>query len=405
LKSSPAQSYRSSLILLAALAIGIGLGLAFKEKAALFKPFGDIFLNLLFTAVVPLVFFSISSAVASMSSGARLGKILGAMMLVFIATGIVSSVLMVVAVKAFPPAQDVQTSLAAAENAGTANVADSLVKAFTVSDFADLLHKKSMLALIVFSVLIGLGASHAGEKGKEFARFLASANEIFGKVIALIMLYAPVGLGAYFTYLTGVFGPQLFGAYVKAMAVYYPLAFAYFFIAFTFYAWLAAGQGGIRKFWTNIIPTSLTALATGSSIASVPANLAAAKEVGVPEDIREVVIPIGATIHMEGSCLSAILKIALLFGVFHMDFSGPGTILTAIGVALLSGTVMSGIPSGGFLGEILIVTLYGFPMEALPLVSMIGVLVDPPATMVNATGDNVSSMLVARLLGGARWLN
>ena len=87
-----------------------------------------------------------------------------------------------------------------------------------------------------------------------------------------------------------------------------------------------------------------------------------------------------------------------------MDFSGIGTFATAIGIALLSGTVMSGIPGGGFLGEILIVTLYGFPVEALPLISMIGTLVDPPATMVNAIGDSAASMLVARILGGKNWM-
>jgi Na+/H+-dicarboxylate symporter len=260
-----------------------------------------------------------------------------------------------------------------------------------------------MLALIIFSVLVGLGSANLGERGRNFSQFLSAANDVFTKVVGYILWYAPVGLGAYFAYLAGVFGPQLFGSYARAMMIYYPLAFAYFVIAFSAYAYLAARKEGVRRFWGNIIPTSLTALATGSSVAVIPLNLEAAQKSGVPEDIREVVIPIGATIHMDGSCMSAVLKIALLFGIFQMDFAGPGTLLTALAVAILSGTVMSGIPSGGFLGEILIVTLYGFPIEALPIISMIGVLVDPPATMINAVGDNVCSMLVARMLGGPRW--
>ncbi|HLF18727.1 MAG TPA: dicarboxylate/amino acid:cation symporter [Candidatus Omnitrophota bacterium] len=403
-KTSPLKSYRFSLILLLSLVIGSVTGLALKERAVFFKPFGDIFLNLLFTSVVPLVFFSISSAVASMSSGKRLGKILSAMMLIFIVTGIISSILMVIAVKVYPPAQGIGVDMPSVTEPEAVNVSAQIVKAFTVSDFGDLLSKKNMLALIIFSLLIGLGASHAGDKGRAFTQFLMSGNEVMGKVIGYIMYYAPVGLGAYFAYLVGVFGPELFGSYLRAMKVYYPLAFFYFIAAFSLYAFLAAGQEGIKRFWKNIIPASLTALATGSSVATIPTSLEAAKKIGIPEDIREVVIPIGATIHMEGSCLSAILKIALLFGLYQMDFSSPAVLLTAIGVALLSGTVMSGIPSGGFLGEILIVTLYGFPIEALPLISMIGVLVDPPATMVNAVGDNVSSMMVARLLGGPKWL-
>jgi len=146
------------------------------------------------------------------------------------------------------------------------------------------------------------------------------------------------------------------------------------------------------------------ALATGSSVAAIPSNLEAANKSGVPKDISELIIPIGATIHMDGSCLAAVLKIAFLFGIFHLDFSGMGTLLTAVGIALLSGIVMSGIPGGGFIGELLIISLYGFPLEAFPIISMIGVLVDPPATLVNSTGDNVCSMIVARMLGGKNWM-
>ena len=171
------------------------------------------------------------------------------------------------------------------------------------------------------------------------------------------------------------------------------------------YAFIAGGKLGVTKFWKNILTPAATAFGTGSSFATLPVNLAAAKNIGIPKDIRETVLPLGATIHMDGSCLSAILKIAFVFGVFNMDFSGIGTFLTAIGISLLSGVVMSGIPGGGFIGEMLIITLYGLPIQALPLISAIGVVVDPPATMVNATGDTVASMLVTRGLEGKDWIH
>lgn len=158
------------------------------------------------------------------------------------------------------------------------------------------------------------------------------------------------------------------------------------------------------RFWSNMIPVATTAAATGSSFATIPVNLQAADRIGVPRDVSEVVIPIGATIHMDGSCLSAVLKIALLFGIYNMPFAGVETIAIAIGIAILSGTVMSGIPGGGFAGEIMIVTIYGFPPEALIIISAIGQMVDPPATMVNAVGDNVASMLIARVMGGRKWI-
>ncbi len=398
------KSYGFSLLLLLSISIGSGLGLLLKKDAALLKPLGDIFLNLLFTSLVPLVFFSISSAVAGMTNGRRLGKILFAMMAVFTLTGIVSSVLMLIGVSFYPPATGVHISLQSTGDLQSLNTADQIVKALTTPDFPDVLSKKNMLALILFAILIGLATSSLKEKGRVFADFLASASDVMMKVIDLIMYYAPVGLCAYFAYLTGVFGPELLGSYFRAMTLYYPLTIFYFFAGFSIYAYLA-GQGlGVRTFWKNITPPALTALATGSSVAAIPPNLEAANQSGVPRDISELVIPIGATIHMDGSCLAAVLKIAFLFGIFSLDFSGTGTLLTAVGIALLSGIVMSGIPGGGFIGELLIISLYGFPLEAFPIISMIGVLVDPPATLVNSTGDNVCSMIVARMLGGKNWM-
>ncbi|MDE2231155.1 MAG: dicarboxylate/amino acid:cation symporter [Candidatus Omnitrophica bacterium] len=399
------KQYALSLTLLGGVALGCLLGLVFKEKAVVFKPFGDAFLNLLFTIVVPLVFFSIASAVASMNNIRRLGRIILWMMLVFTLTGIIASILMLIAVRLYPPALGIPIVLHGGAHVQQLNVSDQIVKAFTVSDFADLFSKKNMLALIIFALLIGLSACTLGEKAKAFTAFLVSGNEVMMKAISYIMWYAPIGLGAYFAYLIGVLGPQLLGAYVRAMTIYYPVSLAYFFIGFSCYVLLAAGGRGLRIFWPNIMPAAATALATSSSMAVIPVNLEAAERVGVPRDIREMVIPIGSTIHMDGSCLSAVLKIAVLFGLFHMNFSSPWAMATAVGVALLSGTVMSGIPGGGFLGELMIVTLYGFPVMAMPIISMIGTLVDPPATMVNAVGDNVSSMLVARILGGKNWMS
>jgi Na+/H+-dicarboxylate symporter len=398
------KSYGFSILLIAAILCGAGLGFIFREKAAVFKPLGDVFLNLLFTVIIPLVFFSISSTVASMSNLKRLGHILSVMICVFVLTGIVASVVMITVVIFYPPASGVSISMPASAELEHLKASDQLVRAFTVGDFPNILSKNNMLALIVFSILVGFATSAAGEKGKTFSGFLTSANEVMMKLIVFIMYYAPIGLCAYFAYLTGVFGPQLLGAYARAMVVYYPTAIVYFFLAFTLYAYFAGRLNGVKKFWSNIIVPSITALATGSSMATIPSNLQAAERIGIPKDISEVVIPIGATIHMEGSCLAAVLKIAFLFGIFQMPFSGIETLLTALGIALLTGVVVSGIPGGGTIGELLILSLYGFPPEAFPLITMIGTLVDAPATMLNAIGDNVSSMMIARVLSGNEWM-
>ncbi|WP_339164979.1 dicarboxylate/amino acid:cation symporter [Siminovitchia sp. FSL W7-1587] len=399
------KAYRFPLILLSAIIIGSIIGLIFGEKAGVIRPLGDLFINLLFMVVVPLVFFSISSAVANMDSMRRLGKIMGWMITIFVVTGIIASVTMLAATVIFPMGSGVDIPLETPENVETVTLSEQLVNTFTVPDFVNLFSRQHMLALIVFSVLIGIATGLTGEVGKPFARFLESGSEIFMKVIQLIMYYAPIGLGAYFATLIGDMGAELIGDYAQAFLLYYPVAILYFAIGFTLYAFIAGGKKGVTRFWKNILTPAATALGTGSSFATLPVNLQAAKNIGVPKDIRETVLPLGATIHMDGSCLSAILKIAFVFGVFNMDYSGIDTFLTAIGIALLSGVVMSGIPGGGFIGEMVIVTLYGLPIQALPIISAIGVVVDPPATMVNATGDTVASMLVSRQLEGKDWMD
>ena len=138
-------------------------------------------------------------------------------------------------------------------------------------------------------------------------------------------------------------------------------------------------------------------------MATLPINLEAAEKIGVKEDIRNIVLPIGSTTHMDGTCLSGILKISFLFGIFGMPFNSIETWIGAIIFAVFSGVAMGAISGGGLMGEMLIVSLYGFPPEAFAIIAAIGILVDPPATMVNAVGDTVASMLVSRVIEGKDW--
>ncbi|WP_368506059.1 dicarboxylate/amino acid:cation symporter [Alkalihalophilus sp. As8PL] len=399
------KAYRFPLFLIAAIIIGSILGIVLGEQAEVLKPLGDIFLNLMFTIVVPLVFFSISAVIANMSNLKRLGTIMTWMMVVFIVTGIIASIVMIAAVTITPPAQGVQIQLETPENIDESiSLGEQIVKAITVPDFVEIFSRTSMLALIIMSVLVGFATNLAGQEGRIFAQFLKSGAAVMRRLVGIIMYYAPIGLGAYFAALVGVFGPELLGSYAKAMIVYYPVAILYFLIGFTLYAFIAGGKTGIKVFWKNILTPSITALSTGSSVATIPANLQATEKMGVHKDVRDVVIPLGASIHMDGSALAAILKIAFLFGIFQMDFLSFQTFAIAIGISLLVGTVMSGVPGGGFIGEMLIITMYGFPIEALPILAILGTLVDPPATMVNASGDAVSSMLVSRAVEGDEWM-
>ena len=168
---------------------------------------------------------------------------------------------------------------------------------------------------------------------------------------------------------------------------------------------MAGGKEGIRRMLKFVPTPALTAFATQSSMATLPVNLDACDKMGVPKDIREIVLPMGATMHMDGSVLSSIVKIAFLFGVFNQPFAGVGTYAMSIVVAILSAFVLSGAPGGGLVGEMLIVGLFGFPPEAFPLIATLGFLFDPAATCLNASGDAIASMMVARMVEGKQWIH
>ena len=403
-KQSVWAAYKFSIILLGAIFIGSIVGLQMGDKAKMFKPFGDLFINGMFMLVVPLVFVTISGSVSSMSDMNRLKKILKTLLLTFVSTGFLAAIYIFITVKVFPPAQGVNLAMPIAEAIEPFSTGEQVVKAITVTDFPELISKRNMLPLILFSIVFGICVNLIGEKGRIIAKGLEALSEVFLKMISLLMYYAPIGLGAYFASLTGEYGKELLGSYARAMAIYYPLCIFYMFTAFPLYAWISGGMEGIRRL-KYVISPAITAVATQSSIATLPVNLETCEKIGVPKDIREIVLPIGATAHMDGTVLSSILKITFLFGIFQIPFTGVGTYISALFLAIAGGVVMSGVPGGGLIGEMFIVSMYGFPPEAFPIIATIGYLVDPPATMINASGDTIASMLITRFVEGKDWVN
>lgn len=397
-------SYRFPIILLISVVIGCILGVVLGKDATNLKPFGDIFLNLMYTIVVPLVFFTISSSVANMVDMKRLGKILKYLFFVFFITSFIAALVMLVTTFIIDPVGNVNIVLDNTAKFESVAIKDQIINALTVTDFSLLLSRSNMLPLIIFTCLFGIGISLVGKKAEPLAKGLDALSMVMMKIVKIIMYYAPIGLCAYFAALIGEFGPNLIGSYARSMGVYYVLCIVYFFVFYTLYSYLAGGKKGIKIFYKSVMPVAVTSLATQSSLASLPTNLEVTKDMKVPKDIREVVLPIGATMHMEGSAMAAILKIVFLFGIFQKPFVGIDTYLIALLVAVLSGVVMSGIPGGGLIGEMLIVSMYGFPAAAFPIIATIGFLVDPPATCLNVTGDSVTAMMVTRLVEGKNWL-
>jgi Na+/H+-dicarboxylate symporter len=395
------KSYYFPIILLFSIVLGGMAGYLLGPRSVYLKPLGDIFINLIFTTIVPLIFFSISSAIARTGSVGKLGKIMSCMSLVFIFTGLIAALYALLVVLMFPPAEGVQIALTLPKPSSSISVGEQVVGMFTVSDFSQLISHQHMLALIVFSILVGLAVTKTSkEKSELFLHFLQAGEAVFMRVFDLIMYIAPIGFFAYFAVLVADLGPQVMGNYLRVSVLYYTSVTIYFLLLSTAFAFLAARKKGVRLFWSNILVPMLTSLATCSSAASIPANLAATKKMNVPAEIADTAIPLGSLIHKDGSVIGGVFKIAFLFGIFQMDFTSPSVLFTALGVSLLVGTVMGAIPSGGMLGELLILSVYGFPPSVLIAIAAISIIIDPLATMLNVTGNTVSSMMITRLVYG-----
>lgn len=402
------KNYKSTLILLGSIIIGTIVGLVFGEKATVLSPFGDLFLNMLLVIIVPLIFLTISTSIGKMKQPKRIGKILTTIILVFAFTSIVSVFVGLGSAKAFRLV-DVKDEAAIKEvlkdtsdvTSEDVNFLERTVEAISVNDFSKLLTRDNMIALIIFSILMGISINMSKGKGDKFLDVLESANEVVQSFIKLIMYYAPIGLGCYFAALVGTFGGEIAIGYGKTFIIYTVVSVLFYFTVYSLYAFIAGGKKGFISYWRNILPATLTSLATCSSAASIPVNTTCAKNIGVPDDIADTTIPLGTSFHKDGSIIGSVFKIMFLVYLFNSDVST----LKVLGVALLATLLVTAVPiGGGTISEMLIITMLGFPVTALPILTIIATIIDPPATMLNVVGDSASSMLVARIVDGKKWL-
>ena len=374
------------------------------KGATVLEPLGTVFLNLMFCIAVPTVFCSIASAIANMQSAKRAGKIMGVTIATFLVTAAIAAVITYIVVRLIPPVTG-EYDLIEGEVGGTLGVADMIVNFFTKPDFTELWSRKAILPLIVAAVLFGFGVQAAGGAETKTAKLLEDVTNCIMKTFKIITYYAPIGFFGFFAYLIAYHGSDLIGDYGRALVIYYVLSFVYMFISFPLYARFGGGKGAARVMFSKLFRPAAMSFGTCSSVATIPTNMEVAEETGISKDVSNIVVPLGATMHMDGSAMAAIIKVAFLFGMFGQDFT-TGRAILAIIVAVFSSVAMSGIPGGGGTGELVLCSIF-FPEHlavAFPIALALGNLVDPPATMVNSAGDYVVSFIVARYVDGRDWL-
>lgn len=398
------SSYREPLLLIAFVILGAVLGLTLGERVPFLYPIGQIWLNMLFVLLVPLIFFSISSSIAGIADTKRVSKLLALTIGIFVVTAAVAGIYMFIVTGIFGVDTSIQLgSGEAAAEAAAASMGEQIVNAFTVSDFPQVISRAHILALIVFTVFFGLTVSILGEQGRPVAQWLSSMSLVFYKMVALLMKLAPLGLMAYFADLTGTYGLELLKSYARGLLIHYPAAIVYFFVFLALYAFLAAGSWGVKNFFKHILTPALTALGTRSSAATLPLQLDACDKLGVPRAVSSVVVPVGATCHMDGACIATIYEIALSCALFGRPLNSIGDFAFALVIAVAGSVAVSSVPGGGAAMETMVISAFGFPSAALPVLLMMTQLFDAGCTLINSCGDTVASMLVTRVLYGKNW--
>ncbi len=406
--------------------IGIAAGILFGLFAAQMgwgeyvndwvKPFGTIFINLLKMIAVPLIVTSLVKGVADLKDISKLGKMGGRTFSIFLITTALAISLGLVIVNIVQPgyfikeetrtvmmekfADSAADKIQAAETAKKSGPLQPLVDIVPENLFQAATDNTSMLQVIFFVVMFGIGLILIPEeKAKPVVDFFGGANEVIMKLIDVIMLFAPIGVFALLSSLiVEMPSPDLLAALLGyAFCVLLGLAI----LIFGFYPFLVKifAKRDYRFFMRGVAPAQLLAFSTSSSAATLPVTMERAEEhLGVDEEVASFVLPIGATVNMDGTALYQGVAAVFIAQAFGMNL-GLGAQLGIILTATLASIGSAAVPGAGMVMLVIVLAQAGIPEAGLALIFAIDRPLDMCRTVANVTSDLCVSMVVASGLG------
>lgn len=380
-----------------ALVLAIAAGIAFTgnpELATKFiKPFGTIFLNLIKWIVAPLVFFSIMSGVISMKDIRRLGAIGGKTVLYYMCTTAFAVTIGLIFANLFKGTFPVlQTSDLSYEANSSVSFMDTLVGVFP-NNFMKPFVESNMLQVIVASLFIGFAIILAGEKSGKSVDAVLAVNEICMKTMEMILKLSPIGVFCLLCPVVAENGPSIIGSLAKVLLVAY---ICYVIHAALVYSMTVAAIGKMSplKFFRGMMPAIILAFSSASSVGTLPMNMECSEKLGVPKDIYSFVLPLGATINMDGTAIYqgvCAIFIATCYGL-SLSFS---QMLTIVLTATLASIGTAGVPGAGMVMLAMVLESVGLPVEGIALVAGVDRIFDMGRTTVNITGDAACAVVVS----------
>ena len=393
IKSSLALQIFISLLL--AIAAGLLLGNHAAFANAYIKPFGTIFLNLLKFIVCPIVLFSILSGMISMKDIKKVGSIGLKTIVYYMATTAVAIVIGLIMGQlfkgAFPALETTDLVYEAKEATPFMQV---LVDIFP-SNFIAPLVNANMLQIIVIALLTGFGIILVGEKADGVRILIEQLNEVFMKVMELILKLSPIGVFCLLTPVVAANGAMIVGSLAMVLLCAYV---SYFLHAMIVYSTTVRTLGGMSpvQFFKGMVPAMIFAFSSASSVGTLPLTLECSEKLGADKEISAFVLPLGATINMDGTAIYqgvCAIFIASCFGI-ELTLAQMATIVIT---ATLASIGTAGVPGAGMVMLAMVLTSVGLPVEGIALVAGVDRIFDMGRTVLNITGDASCAVIVSNI--------
>lgn len=402
-RSSPQSSARPNLWrriplwqkIIAGLALGILAGALMGEQASMFKPLGDIFINGIKMLIVPLVFSTLVVGITGMRDPQKMGRVGARTIGLYLVTTAFAIVIGLVAATIFQPGVGADASMSAAQQAGEAPSLMDIVVGLVPSNPLQAMIEGNILQIIVFAIGLGISLMLIGEKGEPVVRVFESFAEAMYKLTAIVMAFAPFGVFGLMANVSGQYGLDVLLPLAKVIGVVYLACIVHVLVVYTGLLSLI-GRLNPMRYLQGILDALVVSFSSASSSGTLPVSIRCAqKNLGVSEGVSSFVLPVGATINMDGTAIYqgvAALFVAQLVGadLSMMDY----------GMIVLTGTLASigtaGVPGAGLIMLSIVLAQIGLPLEAIGVVAGVDRILDMARTSVNVAGDLMVTTLVAK---------
>lgn len=382
------------------LALGIIAGLLFMKAGKVdwtinyVKPFGTIFLNLLKFIVVPIVLCSIISGVISMKDIKKVGAIGGKTVLYYMMTTAFAVVIGLFFANVFKATfQVLETTGLEYETASSVNFMDTIVGIFP-SNILKPMVDANMLQVIVIALFFGFGIILSGEKGEPFAKVIDSLTEVSMVVMSLIIKLSPIGVFCLITPVIAENGPKILGSLAMVLLVAYICYIVHAVVVYSSTVKLLAGLSPI-KFFKGMMPAILMAFSSASSVGTLPINLDCTQKLGAKKDVASFVLPLGATINMDGTAIYQGVCAVFIATCYGINLT-LGQMVTIVLTATLASIGTAGVPGAGMVMLAMVLQSVGLPVEGIALVAGVDRIFDMGRTTVNITGDAACAIIVSK---------